>query len=146
MKPTTRCGQNTSRGVITTTRRWSLFGSGCRQFFSVEHEFGVRALGTLAASAGTGVVYLVSWHLFGSRAEATFAGLLFCAMLLISAGAIIVTPDTPLLFFWSIAFTPSFAFTATVSRLVGDRRCRDGLSAAIEVYGFAALGPASFAP
>jgi 4-amino-4-deoxy-L-arabinose transferase-like glycosyltransferase len=66
-------------------------------------DFGVRALGTIAASAGTGVVYLVSWHLFANRAAATFAALLYCSMLLIGAGAIIVTPDTPLVFFWSIA-------------------------------------------
>ena len=67
------------------------------------NEFGVRALGTLAAAAGTGVVYLLSWHLFSNRAAATLAGLLYCSMLLIAAGAIIVTPDTPLVFFWSIA-------------------------------------------
>jgi 4-amino-4-deoxy-L-arabinose transferase-like glycosyltransferase len=68
-----------------------------------EHEFGVRALGTLAAAAGTGLIYLLSWHLFAKRRTAIFAALLYCAMLLISAGAIIITPDTPLLFFWSIA-------------------------------------------
>ena len=68
-----------------------------------DHEFGVRALGTLAATAGTGLVYLVTWHLFTSRETAIFAALLYCAMLLISAGAIIITPDTPLVFFWSIA-------------------------------------------
>jgi 4-amino-4-deoxy-L-arabinose transferase-like glycosyltransferase len=68
-----------------------------------EHAFGIRALGTLAAAAGGPLVYLLSWRLFGDRAEAAFAGLLYCAMLLIAAGAIIITPDTPLLFFWSIA-------------------------------------------
>jgi 4-amino-4-deoxy-L-arabinose transferase-like glycosyltransferase len=68
-----------------------------------EHEFGVRALGTLVATAGTGIIYLISWHLLGDRKAAIFAALLYCAMLLISAGAIIITPDTPLLLFWSIA-------------------------------------------
>lgn len=68
-----------------------------------DSEFGIRALGTLAAAAGGPLVYLVSLRLFEHRAEAAFAGLLYCAMLLIAAGAIIVTPDTPLLFFWSIA-------------------------------------------
>jgi 4-amino-4-deoxy-L-arabinose transferase-like glycosyltransferase len=68
-----------------------------------DDAFGVRALGTLAAAAGGPLVYLLSWRLFESRAEAAFAGLLYCAMLLIAAGAIIITPDTPLLFFWSIA-------------------------------------------
>ncbi len=68
-----------------------------------EHEFGMRALGTFAAAAGTGLVYLVSWHLFAKRNAAIFAALLYCAMLLISAGAIIITPDTPLVFFRSIA-------------------------------------------
>ena len=68
-----------------------------------EHELGVRVLGTLSAAAGTGIIYLISWHLFGNRQAAIFAALLYCAMLLISAGAIIITPDTPLLLFWSIA-------------------------------------------
>jgi 4-amino-4-deoxy-L-arabinose transferase-like glycosyltransferase len=68
-----------------------------------EHEFGVRALGTLSATAGTGIIYLLSWHLFADRQAAIFASLLYCVMLLISAGAIIITRDTPLLFFWSIA-------------------------------------------
>ena len=68
-----------------------------------DHEFGVRALGTLSATAETALIYLLSWHLFGRRSEAIFAALLFCAMLLISAGAIIIAPDTPLVFFWSIA-------------------------------------------
>ena len=68
-----------------------------------EHAFGIRALGTLAAAAGGPLVYLLSLRLFESRTEAAFAGLLYCAMLLIAAGAIIITPDTPLLFFWSIA-------------------------------------------
>ena len=68
-----------------------------------DHEFGVRALGTLSATAETALIYLLSWHLFGRQSEAIFAALLFCAMLLISAGAIIIAPDTPLVFFWSIA-------------------------------------------
>ena len=68
-----------------------------------DHEFGIRALGTLAAAAGGPLVYLVSLRLFENRTEAAFAGLLYCSMLLIAAGAIIITPDTPLLFFWSIA-------------------------------------------
>ncbi len=68
-----------------------------------DQEFGVRALGTLAAAAGGVLVYFLSSRLFENRTEAAFAGLLYCAMLLIAAGAIIVTPDTPLLFFWSIA-------------------------------------------
>ena len=68
-----------------------------------DHEFGVRALGTLSATAETALIYLLSWHLFGRQSEAIFANLLFCAMLLISAGAIIIAPDTPLVFFCSIA-------------------------------------------
>lgn len=68
-----------------------------------DNEFGIRALGTLAAAAGGALVYLLSSRLFENRTEAAFAGLLYCSMLLIAAGAIIITPDTPLLFFWSIA-------------------------------------------
>ena len=72
----------------------SLFGTS---------EFGVRALGTLAAAAGGPFVYLLARRLFENRAEAAFAGLLYCAMLLVAVGAIVMTPDTPLLFFWTIA-------------------------------------------
>jgi 4-amino-4-deoxy-L-arabinose transferase-like glycosyltransferase len=68
-----------------------------------DHEFGVRALGTFSASAGTALIYFLSLRLFARREMAIFAALLYCAMLLISAGAIIITPDTPLIFFWSIA-------------------------------------------
>jgi 4-amino-4-deoxy-L-arabinose transferase-like glycosyltransferase len=68
-----------------------------------EQEFGVRALGALAATAGAGLVYAVAQRLFADRSKAAFAALLYCSMLLISAGAIIITPDTPLVFFWSIA-------------------------------------------
>ncbi len=68
-----------------------------------DDEFGIRALGTFASAAGGVLVYLLSLRLFESRTEAAFAGLLYCSMLLIAAGAIIITPDTPLLFFWSIA-------------------------------------------
>ncbi len=68
-----------------------------------DSAFGVRALGALAASAGAGFVYVLSQRLFGDRRKAAFAALLYCSMLLISAGAIIITPDTPLLFFWAIA-------------------------------------------
>lgn len=66
-------------------------------------NFGVRALGILAAFAATTLVYVVSYGLFGNRTRAAFAALLFSSMLLISAGALIVSPDTPLLFFWLIA-------------------------------------------
>lgn len=68
-----------------------------------DDEFGIRALGTFAAAAGGALVYLLSSRLFENRTEAAFAGLLYCGMLLIAAGAIIITPDTPLIFFWSIA-------------------------------------------
>jgi 4-amino-4-deoxy-L-arabinose transferase-like glycosyltransferase len=67
------------------------------------NEFGVRALGALAVTAGTGIIYALSFRLFGERANAAFAASLYCSMLLIGAGAIIMTPDTPLLFFWGIA-------------------------------------------
>jgi len=68
-----------------------------------EHEFGVRALGAIAGTAGAGLVYVVAQRVFADRSKSAFAALLYCSMLLISAGAIIITPDTPLVFFWSIA-------------------------------------------
>ena len=67
-----------------------------------DHEFGVRALVSTRWMREQGCLSR-DWHLFTSRETAIFAALLYCAMLLISAGAIIITPDTPLVFFWSIA-------------------------------------------
>lgn len=72
----------------------TLFGSG---------EFGIRALASLAVAAGAALIYLMTWELMRDRATALLAVLFYTASVLIQVGALVVTPDTPLVFFWSIA-------------------------------------------
>jgi 4-amino-4-deoxy-L-arabinose transferase-like glycosyltransferase len=64
-------------------------------------EFGVRALGTLILGAMPALVALTAWRLFGSIRVAALASLMWVAMPL-AAGAVIVTPDTPLVVFWTL--------------------------------------------
>jgi 4-amino-4-deoxy-L-arabinose transferase-like glycosyltransferase len=64
-------------------------------------EFGVRALGVLTFGAISGLVALTAWRLFGSVRVAALASLTWVAMPL-AAGAPIITPDTPLVFFWTL--------------------------------------------
>ena len=103
MRPTTRSGLNISRGAISTTHQWWRYGYGFRQSSSASTSSVCGRLARWRLPREQESIYLISWHLFGDRKAAIFAALLYCAMLLVSAGAIIITPDTPLLFFWSIA-------------------------------------------
>ena len=64
-------------------------------------EFGVRALGTLILGATPALVSVMAWRLFGSIRTAALASLMWVAMPL-AAGAAIVTPDTPLVVFWTL--------------------------------------------
>lgn len=61
---------------------------------------GVRLLGPISAAIGSVLLWDAAEHLLpGRRAGLPAAGLLN-ATLLFGAGAVIMTPDTPLLFFW----------------------------------------------
>ena len=61
-------------------------------------EFGIRALGVLATALGSWAIWLISRDLFASREKAALAVLIWNACPLIGVGAILVTPDTPLMF------------------------------------------------
>lgn len=69
-------------------------------------EFGVRFLGPVAAFMGSFFVYYAvkdfNHHQSDSRQKAVIAVLLLNATLIVGVGSIIVTPDTPLLFFTCI--------------------------------------------
>jgi len=67
------------------------------------NPFGVRGLSIVAWIIGGGLVEWIAWRLFASERAAGVAGLFFVATPLLSAGAIIVTPDTPLVFFSTLA-------------------------------------------
>ena len=66
-------------------------------------EFGVRALGVIATTLGSLAIWLMARDLFAGTRKAAQAVLIWNACPLIGVGAIVVTPDTPLLFGWSTA-------------------------------------------
>jgi 4-amino-4-deoxy-L-arabinose transferase-like glycosyltransferase len=64
---------------------------------------GVRLLGPLAAALASWMLFDTARVLLGPRAG-VIAVLLLNASLLVGVGAIIMTPDSPLVFFWTAAF------------------------------------------
>jgi 4-amino-4-deoxy-L-arabinose transferase-like glycosyltransferase len=71
----------------------SLFGAS---------EFGVRALSLFVVGAMPALVALIAWRLFDSVEKAALAALMWIAMPLVSIGAVFVTPDAPLVVFWTL--------------------------------------------
>jgi len=65
---------------------------------------GVRLLGPLAAAAGSVLLWDAGETLFPKCNAGLTVAVLFNATLIIGAGSIIMTPDTPLMFFWAAAF------------------------------------------
>jgi 4-amino-4-deoxy-L-arabinose transferase-like glycosyltransferase len=68
-----------------------------------EGPLGVRLLGSLAAALGTLLLADAAERLLPARRAGLTAAALWNATLLCGAGAVIMTPDTPLLFFWTAA-------------------------------------------
>ena len=69
---------------------------------------GVRLLAPLSAGLGTLLLALAAADLCGGtpeqrRAHAVIAGVLLNATLVLGIGSVTMTPDTPLLFFWTLA-------------------------------------------
>jgi 4-amino-4-deoxy-L-arabinose transferase-like glycosyltransferase len=64
---------------------------------------GVRLLGPLSAALGSVLLARTAEDLFPGRRLGVPAAALFNATLLMGVGAITMTPDTPLLFFWTLA-------------------------------------------
>ena len=64
---------------------------------------GVRLLAPLAAAAGSILLAAAAEDLFPGRRLGGPAAVLLNATLLLGAGAVTMTPDTPLLFFWTAA-------------------------------------------
>jgi 4-amino-4-deoxy-L-arabinose transferase-like glycosyltransferase len=62
---------------------------------------GVRLLGPFAAALGSLLVYDTAERLFPERSAGLIAAGLLNATLVLGAGAVIMTPDTPLLLFWT---------------------------------------------
>ena len=64
---------------------------------------GIRLLGPLSAALGSVLLAMAAEDLFPDRRLGGPAAALFNATLLLGVGAITMTPDTPLLFFWTAA-------------------------------------------
>ncbi len=65
--------------------------------------FGIRLLGPLAAALGSVLLARAAEDLFPGRRLGVPAAVLLNATLLLGAGAVTMTPDTPLLLFWTAA-------------------------------------------
>ncbi len=65
-------------------------------------EIGVRALSLLVVGAMPALIALIAWRLFDSAEKAALAALMWIAMPLVVVGAVFVTPDAPLVAFWTL--------------------------------------------
>jgi 4-amino-4-deoxy-L-arabinose transferase-like glycosyltransferase len=65
-------------------------------------ELGVRALSLLIVGAMPALIALIAWRLFRSRETAALAALMWIAMPLVLVGGVFVTPDAPLVVFWTL--------------------------------------------
>ncbi len=75
---------------------------------------GVRLFGPLLAAAGSVLLWRAGQDLCPGRNAGLIAAALFNATILLGVGSIIMTPDTPLVFFWTAAL-------AALGRLVATR-------------------------
>jgi 4-amino-4-deoxy-L-arabinose transferase-like glycosyltransferase len=66
-------------------------------------ELGMRLLGIMATLAGAWALHAIAQDLFGDPLKSAFAALLWTATPLVGVGAILVTPDTPLMVGWTTA-------------------------------------------
>ena len=64
---------------------------------------GVRLLGPLSGLAGAWLLVRAAGDLFGNRQHGLIAALLLNATLLLGIGTVTITPDTPLIFCWTLA-------------------------------------------
>ena len=65
-------------------------------------DLGVRALSLALVGALPALVALIAWRLFDSVETAALAVLMWMAAPLVIAGAVFVTPDAPLVLFWTL--------------------------------------------
>jgi len=65
-------------------------------------ELAVRALSLLLVGALPALIALIAWRFFRSAETATLAVLMWIGMPLVIAGTVFVTPDAPLVVFWTL--------------------------------------------
>ncbi len=66
-----------------------------------DNTLGIRLLGPLSAALGTLLLMDAGERMFPHRQAGLMAAAMLNVTLMVGAGAIIVTPDTPLIFFWT---------------------------------------------
>ena len=67
-----------------------------------DSELGVRALSLVLVGALPALIASIAWRLFRSVETAALAVLMWIAMPLVLGGAVFVTPDAPLVVFWTL--------------------------------------------
>lgn len=87
-----------------------------------ETPLGIRLLGPLAAALGSLALYDAGNRLLPGKPFGLTAAALLNATLMLGAGCILMTPDTPLLFFWTLGVW-------ALARLVESRNARWWLAA-----------------
>ncbi len=92
---------------------WIRAGTG---FFG-NTPLGVRFLGPVAAALGSVLLWDAGEHFLPKRHAGLIAAALFNATIILGVGSIIMTPDTPLVFFWTAAL-------AALGRLQASRDAR----------------------
>ncbi len=102
---------------------------------------GIRLMGPLGTALGTVLLWRAAERLFPGRGAGIPAALMLNATLLIGIGAVVMTPDTPLLLFWCAALWALAALRAS-----GDGRWWFAVGAAaggalLSKYTGALLGP-----
>ena len=78
-----------------------------------ETALGIRLLGPLSAALGSVLMWQAARDMLDDSAAALRAAVLLNATLLFGAGAVTMTPDTPLLFFWTVALWAMARLIAT---------------------------------
>jgi 4-amino-4-deoxy-L-arabinose transferase-like glycosyltransferase len=86
---------------------------------------GIRLLGPVSAALGTLFLYDAGEQFFPNRRAGLVAALLLNATLLVGVGAVVMGPDTPLVFFWCVALAGLGRLTRS-----GDPRWWLGIGAA----------------
>jgi 4-amino-4-deoxy-L-arabinose transferase-like glycosyltransferase len=74
---------------------------------------GVRFLGPVAAAIGSMLLWRAGEDLFPKRHAGLLAAAFLNATLMLGVGAIIMTPDTPLLFFWTVTIAACGRWVST---------------------------------
>ena len=87
-----------------TIHRWWRCGSGPGPSLAGQTALGVRLLGPVAAALASWMLFDAARALFPGTRAGLAAVMLLNASLLLGVGTVIMTPDLPLLFFWTAAF------------------------------------------